>query len=73
MRPHKWTDARLREESRKYQSLKDWYTQAPASYRAAFRRGSEFYNEITRHLERLEVGRPPVKSGNAAWGGLQDW
>ena len=48
-----WTEDDLRVEASKYKTKKEFRLNNPQAYGAALRKGEDFYNEITSHMEEL--------------------
>ena len=50
--PSKWTDEALRQEAQKYNSLIDFQRGNKSAYFTAYKRGPEFFNDITSHMKK---------------------
>lgn len=47
-----YTDEKIKEEAAKYNRLKDFRDNSPGEYRAAQKRGKEFFSDVTKHMDR---------------------
>ena len=52
----KWSKEDIIIESKKYNHIKQFYSEGTLAYRAAMRRGKDFFNEITKHMGRDQNG-----------------
>ena len=53
MTKRKWTHHLIKEDARKYSSIKEWRTQSSAAYHAAHKRG--IYEEVTAHMTASRI------------------
>jgi hypothetical protein len=51
-----YTHEQIIEEAKKYSHIKQFYTQGTSIYRASQRFGRDFFNEITKHMDRVSYG-----------------
>jgi predicted GIY-YIG superfamily endonuclease len=49
-----WTDEMLRDEALKYSTKKEFQDGNPKSYQVAYKRGKEFWGDITSHMDKLK-------------------
>lgn len=49
-----WSDEMLRDEALKYKTKKDFEVGNPKAYQVAYKRGEEFWDSITNHMEKLK-------------------
>lgn len=51
----KWTDEEIKNEVRKYTTLNDFITKSPSAFQALKNKGRDYYEEITKDLDRVIV------------------
>lgn len=49
-----WTDEMLKDEALKYTTKKDFEVGNPKAYQVGYKRGKEFWDEITSHMDKLK-------------------
>jgi hypothetical protein len=59
----RWTDNLIIDESKKYKYLTDFKKQSIGAHNAAFKRGNEFYSQITRQM----IFNKPYKKTKVKW------
>ena len=68
-----WTDDGLAQEAAKYTTLKDFREQSSGAYQVALRRGKDFFNRITAHMERGTWSEEELAQEAAKYTTLKDF